>query len=368
MRSFGVRDDPDSYPCMPRLRLRRTGMKCLPANKTPEANGMVLHDWHAEILAIRTFNRFLLEECMSLAKGGASMIVAESNAAAKQPFKIRDGVRFHMYCSEAPCGDASMELSMSSQADATPWADPGPGPIPLLPGRADFSQLGIVRRKPSRRDAPATLSKSCSDKLALKQCTSLLSGLVSLFIDPRGGYVDTLVVPESQFTESGFARAFSKTGRMGHLSKDAWSDAYAFKPFHVRLSTADFSYSKRTVALTAEKISSSPLATAWSASGVSENIVNGVIQGRKVGDPKGASLMCRRQMWSLARALADLCNMNSIATCLGAATYAHVKMDALLRPRSQVIADAQASALKGWIKNTGDTGFSLNQAESMETS
>ncbi|KAG9258698.1 adenosine deaminase/editase, partial [Emericellopsis atlantica] len=343
-----------------------TGMKCLPASKIPHANGIVLHDWHAEILAIRTFNRFLLEECASLIRGDDSHIV-DFNTGAEQPFKIKDGIKFHMYCSEAPCGDASMELSMSSQTDATPWTDPGPGPIPLLPGRADFSQLGIVRRKPSRRDAPATLSKSCSDKLALKQCTSLISGLVSLLVSPRGAYIDTLTVPESQHTESGFRRAFSKDGRMKNLQNNIWSDDYAFRPFQIGTTSVEFAYSKRSVTHTAEKISPSPLATAWSASGIAENIVNGVIQGRKVGDPKGASRMCRQQMWLLAQSLADQCNNRpSLTAALHGATYTHVKADALLQSRGQVIAITQLVALKGWIKNSGDTGFQLGQAQRME--
>ena len=261
-----------------------------------------------------------------------------------------------------------MELSMSSQADATPWTDPGPGPIPLLPGRADFSQLGIVRRKPSRRDAPATLSKSCSDKLALKQCTSLLSGLVSLLVSPHGAYIDTLIVPESQHTESGFRRAFSKDGRMKSLQNKIWSGDYAFRPFQIGTTNVEFAYSKRSVTHTAEKISPSPLATAWSASGIAENIVNGVTQGRKVGDPKGASRMCRQHMWSLAQSLADQCHRPSLAAALRGATYAHVKADALLQSRGQVMADTQLFALKGWIKNSGDTGFPLGQAQRMETS
>ena len=67
-----------------------------------------------------------------------------------QPLTIRDEIKLHMYCSEAPCGDASMELTMCEQADANPWpvarnlaADDS-----KLKGRGYFSELGIVRRKP----------------------------------------------------------------------------------------------------------------------------------------------------------------------------------------------------------------------------
>lgn len=88
-------------------------MKCLPASKVPTAMGGVLHDWHAEILAIRAFNYFILEECRRIAASDepseylrrrtADEISAEAEAWCGQPFAWRDDVTVHMYCSEAPC-------------------------------------------------------------------------------------------------------------------------------------------------------------------------------------------------------------------------------------------------------------------------
>lgn len=85
-------------------------MKCLPQNKIALANGVTLHDWHAEILAIRLLNRFLLEECHSLIlqeKQSSEYIrvrsEAEKTTAHFQPFALQDDVNLHMYCSEAPC-------------------------------------------------------------------------------------------------------------------------------------------------------------------------------------------------------------------------------------------------------------------------
>ena len=85
-------------------------MKCLPRNKLAQAQGIVLHDWHAEILAIRSFNRFLLEECYTLAaySGSSSDYLHIRSAEERteshfQPFALNDGISLHMYCSEAPC-------------------------------------------------------------------------------------------------------------------------------------------------------------------------------------------------------------------------------------------------------------------------
>ena len=135
-----------------------TGMKCLAANKVPTAKGIILHDWHAEIVAMRAFNLFLIEEIRVLMEAGHSDVVAFANlggkddGADKQPFIMKSGVDIHMYSSEAPCGDASMELVMQRQRDASPWPLPkvdrtGSEGYCML-GRGHFSELGIVRRKP----------------------------------------------------------------------------------------------------------------------------------------------------------------------------------------------------------------------------
>lgn len=87
-----------------------TGMKCLPQTKITQARGIALHDWHAEILAIRSFNRFLLDECYALASSQklASDFIRlrspdERTDTHFQPFALNDGIALHMYCSEAPC-------------------------------------------------------------------------------------------------------------------------------------------------------------------------------------------------------------------------------------------------------------------------
>jgi tRNA-specific adenosine deaminase 1 len=84
-------------------------MKCLPQDKVACAQGIVLHDWHAEVLAIRSLNRFLLEECRALIsqeKSSEYVRVRDQEERTEthfQPFALRDGINLHMYCSEAPC-------------------------------------------------------------------------------------------------------------------------------------------------------------------------------------------------------------------------------------------------------------------------
>lgn len=124
-----------------------TGMKCLPISKLIQAQGRLLHDSHAEILALRAFNHFLLQESARLIgnQDEESRYLIKASIESV-PFQIRPCINIHMYCSEAPCGDASMELIMQKQNDATPWT--APRPSQGLQGRGNFSELGVVRRKP----------------------------------------------------------------------------------------------------------------------------------------------------------------------------------------------------------------------------
>jgi len=88
-------------------------MKCLPASKLPLSNGVGIHDWHAEVLAIRAFNYFVIQECKNIAlHGQASPFLRLRSDGEKthdvaaweaQPFAWREDVKLHMYCSEAPC-------------------------------------------------------------------------------------------------------------------------------------------------------------------------------------------------------------------------------------------------------------------------
>lgn len=433
----------------PAKRLRcatlATGMKCLTKQKVASGalSGNVLHDCHAEMLALRAFNRFLLDECRILArkseedksqdsrpaseaetvvewrrvkeeqhtddlegldgvKGGHGKLSSSDEQTAKfdasgthgegarsrrdwtnQPFKIKATVKLHMYCSEAPCGDASMELTMAAQEDATPWTTPStsaantnvqehlaiperdatgnPGTDTLY-GRSYFSSLGVVRRKPSRPDAPPTLSKSCSDKLALKQCTSVLSSTTSLLIHPGNAYLGSVVVPESQYVRSACQRAFGEDGRMAPIARaetqaemHRWGDGYGWHSFTVRTTSREFSFSRRTSGPGTVFVASNLCTLAYGSN--QETLINGVIQGRKQGDPRGASTVSRRKMWQSAKEVAELAEIPSRA--LVKYTYGELKSDIGLETRGRVKKLLRSGPLSGWQRNVGDEGWTL---------
>ncbi|KAF2744859.1 hypothetical protein M011DRAFT_159385 [Sporormia fimetaria CBS 119925] len=372
-----------------------TGMKCLPTNKIPEANGNILHDWHAEVLALRAFNRFLLDEI--IASLTPPYIPSEyllprplddQTPTDPQPFKLDPTLQIHMYCSEAPCGDASMELVMSAQEDATPWTSapqtiPSPpedatqdsilsspavelsasssAPPTILRGRSHFSHLGAIRLKPSRPDAPPTLSKSCTDKITLTQCTSLLSSLASLLVSPKNAYLTSLVLPQSQYVETACTRAFSPAGRMSGVTsklQSTWIGGHAFIPFTVQPTTREFAYSRRSV-LPNEKAVPCNI-SAVSTSRFQESLIGGVLQGRKQMDPRGASKISRQGMWKAVLQVAGVVGVPVLKDVLEGKRYADVKGAAVLEGRRRVKEDVRG-VLKGWVRNTGDEGWGLHE-------
>lgn len=276
-----------------------------------------------------------------------------------------------------PGGDASMELTIASQKDTTPWPLLVSHPLPssshlssppsLLQGRGYFSELGIVRRKPSRRDAPPTLSKSCSDKLALKQCTSLLSAPVSALISPSNVYLSSFTLPSSQFSSSGCLRAFSPDGRMAPLKDRQWGNGYRFHPFRILTTRTEFAFSRRGRLVeeggrsgTAGELELVPsnLAAGWTPYG-EESLIGGVLQGRRQFDPRGASVLCRKSMWKLAAELAALVAVPAVSQTLSQGSYELVKSSSLLEARIRVKDEVKERALRGWITNEGDD-FSLD--------
>lgn len=360
-------------------------MKCLPSNRLSQAHGNILHDWHAEIVAIRAFNRFLLDECLAQlvqphipSQWIVRRDVNQATQTDLQPFRIKDDVRIHMYCSEAPCGDASMELVMDAQEDATPWTSPPPTATPLensggssagepavLRGRSHFSLLGAVRLKPSRPDAPPTISKSCTDKLALKQCTSLLSSLTSLLISPANAYLTSLILPESQYVESACKRAFSHSGRMADISasmQQKWSGGYSFKPFEIKSASREFRFSRRSV-IAPEKPIPCNLSAVYTPH-FQETLIGGVLQGRKQSDARGASSICRRSIWKAAAEIAGIVGLPLLMEAVRKQQYQNVKESEMLVARRTVKEDVR-EVLRGWLINKGDENFDIGSEKGL---
>ncbi|GMK56837.1 hypothetical protein CspeluHIS016_0306770 [Cutaneotrichosporon spelunceum] len=167
-----------------------TGVKCLPANRLPPL-GDTVRDSHAEVLARRGFVRYLLSEAAAALEDGSDVL-----SYSEGQFVLRGGVQVWLYISALPCGDASTLHTAAHQDVATASSFRGieealSAVEGAARGRSGYANLGAIRTKPGRKDALASISFSCSDKIALWCGLGLQGGLLANFAPV---YLDHVVV------------------------------------------------------------------------------------------------------------------------------------------------------------------------------
>lgn len=283
-----------------------TGMKSIADDQLSKSHGTVLHDLHAEVLAIRAFNRWLLTNPHGILQQGDGYF----QYAATQGFKL------HMYVSEAPCGDASMAVLrensincdeqwedsltvvsntiVSDHSSSSSITSSNSSTSQVVRGRDHFHQVGLVRTKPGRRDSPITLSKSCTDKLTLRQYTSVLLGPLATLINPQGFYLSSLVIPESQYNQLDLERAFRL-----RIGEDQYKhDHYTLQLFDHRTTDIEFVHSKRYLQSQNPNTEIVPClqSIVYIQGQQPEVILGGVRMGSKPFTGKGQSLICRKSI------------------------------------------------------------------------
>jgi tRNA-specific adenosine deaminase 1 len=271
-------------------------------------------------------------------------------------FEFKDNVSFHLFTTEAPCGDASMAILINSKPpdERIPWSlSPSPAQQhsseqPLL-GRGHFSHLGIVRRKPARGDAANTLSKSCTDKLALKQFLSIMSFPADIFVQRSpNASLKSLIVYHDQHDAVDYERAFSSTGRLAPLA----SQGTFFDISVLPSSFPRFEFAKQPdVPMKASNISTIWVRGPAGTSDVSEILLNGVKQGYThfSNDPRKESAICRKQLWILGRRI----------SALTAKRYTDAK-NCGRRTGKRELKDWMTGKLQGWVGNEGDGDWGLD--------
>ena len=128
---------------------------------------------------------------------------------------------------------------------------------------------------------------------------------------------------------------------MAPLTSHAWKSGYAYHPFSVNPTTTSFAYSRRN---SKSAIKSCNISAAWTANGLQETLINGVLQGRKQTDLKGASALSKSKMWELFQDINGITRGN---VPIGF-PYDGVKRLDVLAVRRQVKEETKRAALKGW--------------------
>ncbi|SSD59524.1 related to tRNA-specific adenosine deaminase 1 [Saccharomycodes ludwigii] len=181
-----------------------TGVKATANSQLQRSNGRILHDCHAEILALRGFNTVLLMQINN--KNGYLLEPTEQvepGAKLYRKFRIKDTLKFALYISQLPCGDCSMEEEGANTETIDIIRDFTDDNVlqyvnadikTILRGRFNYKKKNVVRTKPGRADSKITYSKSCSDKLCLKQVLSICNALTYFYLESPV-YLDSIIVP-----------------------------------------------------------------------------------------------------------------------------------------------------------------------------
>lgn len=92
-----------------------------------------------------------------------------------------------------------------------------------------------------------------------------------------------------------------------------------------------------------------------------ETLIGGILSGRKQGDPRATSTIARRPMWRAAAHVVEEIGSPILLEAVRYVTYAEFKSGKLFEDRSKVGHDVKETALKGWIPNSGDDTFGIDE-------
>ena len=129
---------------------------------------------------------------------------------------------------------------------------------------------------------------------------------------------------------------------MQPVTETGWRGGYKYQAFNVLTTGTEFAHSRRRTTTDTSSMKGFNISAIWNPV-LQETLVNGVLQGRKQVDPRGASATSRSKMSE---------TVLKIVGCLyGSTPHLEVADQQMLIDRISVKDEVLDSALKGWIRN-----------------
>lgn len=385
-----------------------TGVKATPDVTIMKSfpKGLTLHDSHAEILALRLFNYYLIQEILGFENTEnaderlvTSILKKDNDQTSNYQYAIREDVKLGLYISELPCGDCSLEQTQEkikqNEGEAIDeWQSPvkmlkrdprdesgasnNDSNLAIIRGRAHFTRLGFVRTKPGRSDSLVSLSKSCSDKLTIKQYLGTLNSITSLFINPSRSYLKWLILPKDKYyaCEMSIKACFQDRFK---LQPNSTESEYKLNYFEILPTYKNFTFAKHSnnQVPSMDAILCIPVYVSLPNTNLKQNskknksvlIVHEVVNsGVKIGcklkknvplQYHGGSIISRQKLVDLAFSSLKIVEWLKLKVCVsgGKTTdYIAVKQANLKREEAKWLA---RNHLKGWITTALDN-FEIN--------
>lgn len=199
-----------------------TGTKCI-NGEYMSGQGLALNDCHAEIISRRALLRYLYTQLELFLdnQGEKSIFVPDPSGKG---FKLRNDIKFHLYISTAPCGDARIFSPHEASCSEEPAPDrhpnrkargqlrtkieSGEGTIPVKSGPSIQTWDGVLQGE-------RLLTMSCSDKLARWNVLGIQGSLLTHFIEPI--YLSSVILGSLYHAEHLSRAMFSRLANLEDL-------------------------------------------------------------------------------------------------------------------------------------------------------